>query len=187
MNPEIKASVSYQPLKPNQKEEVYRPQRIDLRKAEWWTKLIPYLIFIPSIISVLLICLSLRGYKDSNHLYTWTQKNRTSVQVIVHIISAALAFLWVYPICTIINHWGRNQLCHHVAFEKLKLWSAMSTKRVDQNLSWIFWLSAVAFVSITYLPATVWVGALTPVFTTKCLISTLMGEFQLGFVIPFSM
>lgn len=172
MDPKHQVSNSYEPV------QTGLNQAHPLRKAGWWSRISPYYILIPSVVSALLLYLDIKNYKNADNLYIWIRNYRTITQVIVHLLSTLLAFLWVYPICTVINHWGRYQLLRqHTPFKKLKLWSAMSSKRINLSLPWMFLLASVGFLALTYLPATIWVGALTPVLTTRTSNSTLTSEY----------
>jgi hypothetical protein len=138
-----------------------------LHEGSWWSKLVPYLIVVPTIISMVIGSLQVRKYADSGgYLYEWSMTSRALVQVFVHVLSSILSILWVYPVCTVVSHWTRNRLAErHVNLNTVRLWSAFTQARTDWNLPWPFASLSLAFFTMTYVPATLWAGALTPSFT----------------------
>ncbi|KAH8710085.1 hypothetical protein GQ44DRAFT_830467 [Phaeosphaeriaceae sp. PMI808] len=117
-----------------------------LHEARWWTRLIPYLIVVPTIISIVIGSLQLRKYADSKgKLYEWSVTSRGLVQVFI-----------------------RNRLTERdVNLNTVKLWSAFTQARTEWNLPWTLALVSLIFFTITYVPAALWAGALTPSFTLK--------------------
>ncbi|KAF2501294.1 hypothetical protein BU16DRAFT_555787 [Lophium mytilinum] len=149
-----------------------------MRGIQWWTKLVPFYVIIPVAVSLAIEILHIRLYKNTESLYRWSTYDRTSVQVIVHILSTILAILLVYPVCTVLSFWTRHRLSRRdVGLNRLRLWSAMVQGRLDWSLPWLPSLLALGFFALTYLPAAVWAGALTPVLTVKV-------EHNLPFHIP---
>lgn len=140
-----------------------------LHEARWWTTLIPYLIVVPTIISITVGVLQFRNYADSKgKLYEWSVTSRAFVQVVVHVLSSTLSVLWIYPLCTIISHWTRNRLAEKdIDLNTVRLWSAFTQARTEWNLPWALALTSLVFFIITYAPAALWAGALTTSFTLK--------------------
>ncbi|KAF2111671.1 hypothetical protein BDV96DRAFT_581523 [Lophiotrema nucula] len=140
--------------------------RTRLRETGWWSKIVLLAIIIPTVISIVIGGLHLRHYKTSGSLYHWSITSRALLQVVVHILSSLLSVLWMYPICKIISHSTRHRLSKKaVDLNTLRLWSAIVQARTDWNLPTSAALMALGFFALTYLPATIWAGALTPTFT----------------------
>jgi hypothetical protein len=159
----------YQPVI-NVSERYARHARAPLREARWWSKLIPFAILIPTVVSLSVGALHLRHYKNSSTLYVWSVHSRALVQVIVHVLSSLLAILWVVPLCTSITHLTRRHLAERdIKLDTLRLWSAMTLAKTDWNLPRSSALLALGFCLLTYVPATLWAGALSPSLTYQTL------------------
>lgn len=176
-------SSSYQPVVLANDTRTGDDELRELRKASRWTKLRPFCIFIPTGISLCVLVLHTRQYKNSGKLYEWSTSSRTLVQVVVHILSSILAVFWTYSICNLISHWTRHRISNHsVNLNTLRLWSALRQGRTDWDLPWIFTLATLAFFTLTYIPATLWAGALTPSVSRK----SVSGLSLLGTLLPFT-
>lgn len=141
-----------------------------LREVRWWSKLIPFAMLIPTAVSLTVGALRMRHYKNSNTLYLWSVHSRSLVQVIVHILSSILAILGAVPLCTSITHLTRRHLAQsEVKLDTLRLWSAMTLAKTDWNLPWTSALVTLGFCFLTYLPGTLWAGALSPSLTYQVL------------------
>jgi hypothetical protein len=134
-----------------------------LRKAGLWSRTVPSLIIIPIAVSLSIGSLHLRDYKTSGTLYAWSFNHRSLLQAMIHVLSSLLAILWVVPLCASISHLTRQQLVRsNINLNTLRLWSAVTLARADWNLSWISALVTLGFCFVTYLPAVLWTGALSP-------------------------
>ncbi|KAF9690551.1 hypothetical protein EKO04_011304 [Ascochyta lentis] len=137
-----------------------------LGQEPWWTKLVPLCILVPTCVSLFILTLHIRQYKDSGTLYGWSTSYRVLVQVFVHVLASVLGALWVFPTCTIISHWTRHRLSKKsVNLDTLRLWSAITQARADWNLPWAPAFATLAFLVLNSVPAVLWAGALTPAFT----------------------
>jgi hypothetical protein len=139
---------------------------LQLCQTSRWMKLAPLCILFPTGVSLTILTLHLRHYKDDGLLYRWSASNRVLVQVVIHILSSILGVLWTYPICTVISHWTRYRLSKRsVNLDTLRVWSAVTQARADWNLPWGYMIATLVFLATSYVPAALWAGALTPAFT----------------------
>ena len=155
---------------------------LNLRQEPWWKKLIPLCILLPTCASFIVLFLHLRHYKTSGALYRWSSSSRVPVQVAIHVVSSFLSALWILSVCTVISQWTRHILSKgSVDLNTLRLWSAMTQSRADWNLPWTLASVALAFFAMTYVPAVLWAGALTPTFTYRLVTDlTLSGKYYLS-------
>ncbi|KAI9755695.1 MAG: hypothetical protein M4579_004193 [Chaenotheca gracillima] len=118
---------------------------------------------LTTIISLGITILHVRNYRDAGQLYVYTTAYRSTVQAFIHVISTLLSFLWTYAVCSMINRYSRRRFGKvAVSLDHLRFWSALSSQRIDINLP-IYWaIVSAIFVAAFTLPATIWVGALTP-------------------------
>jgi hypothetical protein len=155
---------------------------LNLRQEPWWKKLIPLCILLPTCTSLVVLFLHLRHYKTSGVLYRWSSSSRVPVQVAIHLVSSLLSALWVLSVCTVISQWTRHTLSKgSVDLNTLRLWSAVAQSRADWSLPRARAFAALAFFAMTYLPAVLWAGALTPTFTYRLVRDlTLSGMYYLS-------
>jgi hypothetical protein len=157
----------YHPVTDSSKRYAGRSE-LRLRKARLWSRTVPFLIVIPVAVSLSIAILHVRHYKSSGILHRWSVHNRSLVQAVVHVLSSLLAILWVAPLCTSITHLTRQHLVRrNINLNTLRLWSAVTLARTDWNLPWISALVTLGFCFLTYLPATLWAGALSPALTNR--------------------
>lgn len=129
-------------------------------------RLIPFSVFLPTGVSLLILTLHLRLYKISGVLYEWSTTSRVPTQVVIHVLASALSALLVFPICTIVSQWTRHRLLEKsVSLVTLRVWTAVIQTRTDWNLPWTLKLTTLLFFAFIYLPAVLWAGSLTPVIT----------------------
>ncbi|KAI9848717.1 MAG: hypothetical protein M1837_006804 [Sclerophora amabilis] len=118
---------------------------------------------ITAAISIWIAALDLTDYRDTGQINYYITHYRTAVQAVVHIISTLLGLLWIYSVCAMINRYTRlHYVKEAVSFDTLRLWCALSIRRIDLNLPLYYATISLLFVVASSLPTTIWVGALTP-------------------------
>lgn len=148
------------------------------RTITWWSKASPTLILLPAALSVAM--LSVNGHTYTGQLLRWSINNRGVVQVVIQLISSILSFFWLYSIREVISQWTRYRLSGPpVDLNRLRLWSAISLATTNWDLPWAKALVAMGFFTVTLLPATLWVGALTPSLTEQSREVSILGQYYI--------
>ena len=120
-------------------------------------------VLVTTIISTSIVVLQFTGYRNTSGLFEWSENKRTTLQVVVFILSSLLGSFWTFSICSAFNFETRQLFARRsVTLNTVKLWSAFSIGHFDRNLPFWSALGSLVFFTLLSLPATVWSGALTP-------------------------
>ncbi|KAG6365635.1 hypothetical protein INS49_007246 [Diaporthe citri] len=125
-------------------------------------------LFITTVLSVLLLIASCSGWTVPDNIYWFNIAHRASIQLVVQIVSNALALVYSSALCTLINYasrmyWDRNG---PVRMDMLRFWRDMCALRMDFDIPVSLMALLVGFIGLTSVQSALWAGALTPVATT---------------------
>ncbi|KAK3652906.1 hypothetical protein LTR56_004854 [Elasticomyces elasticus] len=131
-------------------------------QATLLTRLLPLLAsFPPCLFSLLLLAQTHHYYGHA--LTSLVSSNRTTVQILVFVLSYVLGLLQLYSLRTTFTYAARLLAFQGpIHLEKMRYWSAISTNRFDLLLPAHHQLICVLLLATSFLPGTLWTGALTP-------------------------
>lgn len=110
--------------------------------------------------------LRLLKWNDSLGFFTFVTGHRVAIQVFIHILSSVLTLLWTYGLCSTINLTMRSRFARSaVSIRTLRIWTLISQARISFSIPVSSFLICSAFCIMTFLPAWLWTGALTPQLT----------------------
>ena len=129
-----------------------------------------YSILLPTLFSMIHIFLrdwnSLAGFRQI------IQRHRSTSSVIVQIISSVLGSLQTLTATSLLGAATRVRLTERATkLEDVHLWTALLVPRIDISFRKERLAMVVIFFLIAQIPAALWAGALTPVFTTTTLMT----------------
>lgn len=111
--------------------------------------------------------LRLLKWKDSVGFFGFVTGHRVAIQVFIHILSSVLTLLQKFGVSSTFNLATRSAFARRtVSIKKLRLWTLISQARVSFSIPLSNFLVCTAFCILTFLPAWLWTGALTPQLTT---------------------
>jgi len=119
-------------------------------------------LLVPFVVSISLICSDNIVAYGSARLYIAT--HRTTVSIIVQLLSSVMGTLQIATLTAIINHALRLRLANaSMRLDTASLLTALSVPRVSWTLPSSALFLAVGMVVITQGPGALWAGAITPV------------------------
>lgn len=123
---------------------------------------------VTTIVSLFLLIAATMHWTLPKWLYDFVVGDRATVQLVVQVLSNALALIWVTLVCMIINYTSRVYFKEHpVAMNTIRLWHSLCSRSLVWSLPIQLMLLVLLFNLITAIPSGIWAGALTPVSTTK--------------------
>ena len=123
-------------------------------------------LLLPTAAILTLLWIGDRGSTES--FYSYLKKDQATIQIMVQIVSHALAALQVSSMCATFNLSTRFRfLRRSISLNDLSLWTALSTTRVDPNLPPFHLAVTLAFMAATLVPGALWAGALSPLYVLK--------------------
>ena len=127
-----------------------------------FVRLIPFVLLLgTTIVSVILIALQSATMFDQYSV--GISNNRTTIGLIVQLVSVLLGTAQIYALGVIIQFAFRLRCTKDsVSLRALNFWSAMATPRVDFSLPIGKAVVLLGFVVASSGPGAVWAGALTP-------------------------
>ena len=165
---------TYDNLKPP---SIVRQHYIDpaFRQCQWWYRLLPLITSLfATWISIGIGFLYYHNYTTGEKLFELVQSNRSTVQVLIQVISHTLGALSVFSLCAILNHWSRSALFKRdCSLNSLRLWSALCFPSIGWNLRLLPKFATIALWALALIPSAIWTGALTPRLTTQTQVATL--------------
>lgn len=125
-------------------------------------------LFVTTVLSVLLLTASCSGWTVPDNIYWFNIAHRASIQLVVQILSNALALVYSSAICMLINYasriyWDKNG---PVRMDMLRFWRDMCSLRMDFDIPLSLMILLVGFIGLTSVQSALWAGALTLVATT---------------------
>lgn len=117
--------------------------------------------FFPLVVSILLFVYNKK--KETGCILAFVLENRVTTQIIVTLISTALASLNVYTTTKLINFYIRtNLLKRHFSLEVISLTRGVCTQSWATGLSKRSLFASASMLSLFAIPQPLWTGALTP-------------------------
>jgi hypothetical protein len=116
-----------------------------------------------TIVSCTMVALSIRQASSTRYLAD-VQRNRATIQIIVHIISVNLGALQTYVISSLIRFRTNTRLCAKpTSLGRLKLHNALNFGSLDFDLPLRSAVVVLAYVAAIQVPSAIWAGAITSV------------------------
>ncbi len=120
------------------------------------------LLFI-TIVTVLLVISDKKQFSVSGSYYVTLTKHRTSVQIVVQIISASFGFLQQSVTCQLFNYATRLRFRRKPpTLDAIYAWNSISAARAAWGLRTTFLLPTLIFALSMLIPSALWAGAITP-------------------------
>lgn len=148
---------------------------MDRKPAKFWSGFFLALgLSITTIFSSLLLAASARNWKLKSDSYIWVANNRATVQLLLQLLSNALALIYVAIIAELTNratriYWKNNPVAPHV----VQFWHALCVRSISWSIPLHLLVPLLLYVLVTAIPSAIWAGALTPVATTVAISATL--------------
>lgn len=125
-------------------------------------------LIITTVLSVLLLIASLSGWTVPDKIYWFNMSYRASIQLMLQILSNALALAHSSALCMLINYatrisWDRNG---PVRLDVLRFWRNICAQRMEFGTPVSHMVLLVGFIGLTSVQSALWAGALTPVAKT---------------------
>lgn len=120
-----------------------------------------------TLFSVLLLASASRNWTFSSSAYRRIIRNRASIQLVLQLLSNALALVYVAVLCSLINRatriiWRRRG----VPLNIIRFWHGLCVRSVDWNIPIYLVFPLLLFILVTAAPSAIWAGALAPVSTS---------------------
>ncbi|KAJ5610819.1 hypothetical protein N7510_007538 [Penicillium lagena] len=124
------------------------------------------LLLIPLFLGILLLMSHTCSWHLSDSLYNVVDEYRSTVQIVVQIISAGLAAIEALALCRLINLATRIRFTRApVTLDVLGFWSALSTATTPWYLPTWMIVVTILVCNLSAVFSALWTGALTPVST----------------------
>lgn len=121
-------------------------------------------LILTTILSTVLLAGKAQNWTLPDSIYHRVNAERASIQIVVQILSTIFGALQVTAICTLINLATRLQLNRSTAtLNGFRFWFNMCIPHVEWTLPFQFFTPLLCFVLVTYIPAALWAGAISPV------------------------
>ena len=119
-------------------------------------------LIITTTVSLLLITSSARQWSVSGGAYITLTKYRSSVQIVVQVISAFFGFLQQSAVSQLFNYATRLRLRNKPpTLNAVYAWNCISAARTAWNLRVKFLLPTLVFALAMLVPSALWAGAIT--------------------------
>lgn len=125
--------------------------------------------FFPLVVSILLFVYNRK--EETGRILAFARDNRVATQIIVTLVSTALASLNVYTTTKLINFFIRtNLLKRHLSLEVISLTRGICTQSWATGLSKGYLLASAGMIALFAIPQPLWTGALTPVIANTTIV-----------------
>ena len=132
-----------------------------------------YPLILPTIVSVLLVISTTRGWTQSYSYYGFVNRHRAPIQFVVQVIAYILGSIQILAICQLINYITRMHFAQNsVKLDVLRLWNALCSRSMVWGLPFKLRLVLICFLLGSLAPAALWAGAITPIEALKWVNST---------------
>lgn len=122
---------------------------------------------ITTIISIVLVGLEWNNVSSTGRVYEIVVRDRTGVQIFIQVVAYLLGLTQVALLMTCLSNASRLYLERHsITLDQLQFWNSMLNRRIDWNLPMSLLGMSAVFIAVTFGPAAIWVGAITPIETT---------------------
>lgn len=130
--------------------------------ATWWQKHHPPLLaLLQLILAVLLV--AFRSSTTQGSLYNLSISEKSTIVFIVQIIAAVLGIGNLYVLRCIAVHYARRRLvAAPMSFDSFVFWAYLSSGSFDVSLLPLFLTITLTVSILSFGPATLWAGAITP-------------------------
>ena len=123
-------------------------------------------LIITTTVSLLLIASNARQWSVSGAAYITLTRYRSSVQIIVQVISAFLGFIHQSAVSQLFNYATRLRFRKtSPTLDAVYAWNCISAARTAWNLRIKFLLPTLVFALAMLVPSALWAGAITPTLT----------------------
>ncbi|KAF2156681.1 hypothetical protein K461DRAFT_308951 [Myriangium duriaei CBS 260.36] len=130
-----------------------------------WIKYLPFAgLAVTTLFSFMLLGMNVTQWYFSEHAYDYIQNHRDTTQLLIQILSNALAGVYIVAFCNLINYATRLHFIDRPGtLSALRLWTDLCSPRMDWSLPIGPMVVLVFFLGLTAVPSAIWAGALTPV------------------------
>ncbi len=148
------------------------------RHFTWQSGLVDKLLLLcasllPVVASTYLLVTTTTDRSSTGPLLSFVLNNRATTQIVVSLISGALAALNVYALTKLLNLATRIHLLRQsLSLNMISFIRAISTKSLAASLPAAMFTTSIIIVLAFALPNTLWTGALTPVLTNTSIDET---------------
>jgi hypothetical protein len=112
-------------------------------------------LIVTTIVSCTIVALSIRQASNTRYLVD-VQRNRATIQIIVHIISVTLGALQTYVISSLIRFRTNTRLCAKpTSLDRLKLHNALNFGSLDFDLPLRSAVVVLAYVAAIQVPSAI--------------------------------
>jgi len=147
--------------------------------ATWWQKHHPLLLALLQLfLAVLLI--AFRSSTTQGSLYNLSVSGKSTVAFIVQIIAAVLGIGNLYVLRCLAVHYARRRLvAAPMSFDSFAFWAYLSSGSFDFSLPPLFFTITLVVSILSFGPAALWAGAITPTPATRnCSLSAMGPRFS---------
>jgi hypothetical protein len=137
------------------------------KTSTWSTRITIFGLSVTTTFSGLLLVTTVNSWTFPSATYKWIALNRATAQLIIQLLSNALALTQVSVLTFLINHasrlvWNRRP----VSADVVRFWHGLCVRCIHWSSPLLLLLPLIVFVTLTATPSAIWAGALTPVATT---------------------
>lgn len=135
-------------------------------------------LLVTTVLSALLLYVNVAGITSHGQIYTLVINYRADIQTFVQVMSHLLGLAHILVLTTCLSNRTRLQFeSDSVSLDRLQWWSTMSGLRIDWSLPFQYLCLSILFAVVSFVPAALWAGAITPVITTTMVQSTINTPF----------
>lgn len=135
-------------------------------------------LLVTTVLSALLVYMNVAGTTHHGHIYNLVLNYRADVQTFVQVISHLLGLAHTLVLTTCLSNRTRLEFkSSSVSLDRLQWWSTMPGLRIDWSLPFQFLCPSIIFAAVSFVPAALWAGAITPTSTTTMVHSMISTSF----------
>lgn len=135
-------------------------------------------LLVTTVLSALLVYMNAAGITRHGHIYNLVLNYRADVQTFVQVISHLLGLAHTLVLTTCLSNRRRLEFkSSSVSLDRLQWWSTMPDLRIDWSLPFQFLCPSIIFAAVSFVPAALWAGAITPTITTTMVQSMINTSF----------
>ncbi|RDW59537.1 hypothetical protein BP6252_12624 [Coleophoma cylindrospora] len=126
------------------------------------------LLFIPciftTIVNLLLVTTIVNDWTIQGTYYDRINRDRASVQILVHILAGLLGLAQVSTLRNLVNYYARDMLFQHkLTLDELGFYNALTTSQINWALPKLRLFVLLITAAVALGPSALWTGALTPI------------------------
>ena len=136
-------------------------------------------LLVTTVLSALLVYMDLAGRTSyRRQIFDLVSNYRANIQTSVQVVSHLLGLAHTLVLTTCLSNRTRLRFeSRSVSLDRLQWWSTMSSQSIDWSLPPQFLCFSILFVAVSFIPAALWAGAITPILITKTVPSTISTSF----------